>query len=149
MAYPYTQYPQYLQPGYGQTYQPQMPTIPAMQQQVQPSQQPNQGFSQASRPVASVEEAMGIPADFSGTPMIFPDITHDQVYVKRWNVQTGSADFAVYTRSQQGQQNPAQQPPEFASVDELNNLKGLVEKLQSDIDKMKKNGKVGKKDDTE
>lgn len=149
MAYPYTQYPQYPQPGYGQSYQPQMPNIPVMQQPGQQVQQNSQGFSQASRPVASVEEAMGIPADFSGAPMIFPDITHDQVYVKRWNMQTGSADFAVYTRNQQGQQSPAQQPQVFASVDELNDLKGLVEKLQTEIDKMKKNGKGGKKDDAE
>lgn len=77
------------QPYYQQMY-PQMPQIQPAQTQV--SQNPGlQG-----RMVTSREEALGVPVDFSGAPMIFPDMGHGVIYVKQFNPGTGSADLREF-----------------------------------------------------
>lgn len=86
---PYNPYPQQM---IGM--QQMMPPIPA--QMPQNGQMPQGGLSPMSRPVSSKEEAMAAAADFSGAMMLFPDIAHGRVYLKRWNVQTGAADFLEF-----------------------------------------------------
>lgn len=87
-------------PPYPYGYQPMQ--IPQMQMPQIPSQMPqngqmNQGgLSPMSRPVSSREEAQACAADFSGALMIFPDLAHSRVYLKRWNMQTGAADFVEF-----------------------------------------------------
>lgn len=142
----YTPYNPYT---YGQ-YSPQqglppayMPQAVQMQQQ---NQQPIQGLSAASRPVTSREEANGVAADFSGSLMVFPDITHDRVYIKRWDVNAGAAQFQEYApaaRAQQQAEQPRQDTPAaFASLQDFQDLKGLVENLRQEIDALKRPGEA-------
>lgn len=71
--------------------------MPQMPQQMMPAPQMQQGgLSPMSRPVSGKEEAMAAAADFSGAMMLFPDIAHGRVYLKRWNMQTGAADFLEF-----------------------------------------------------
>jgi len=153
-------YPAYFAPQYG-TYNPIQPIPPRLEmyspQQQQASQQtsqpPNQGLSAASRPVTSKEEAMGVAADFSGALMVFPDISHGRVFVKRWNFQSGAADFVEFAPVAQSvpQQEPAQsQGSAFASLQDLQDLQDIVENLQKEIDRLKKpaaSGRAVKKND--
>lgn len=74
--------------------QQMMPQMPA-QVPVAPQMQQG-GLSPMSRPVSGKEEAMAAAADFSGAMMLFPDIAHGRVYLKRWNMQTGAADFLEF-----------------------------------------------------
>lgn len=69
MAYPYPPYSYlpYMQ-GYNQPAQPMQQTVPAMQQPQQPSIK--------VRPVASEEEARGVPVEFDGSLMLLPDMAH-------------------------------------------------------------------------
>lgn len=154
MAYPYMGYTPAYGPGipaYGTgPVQPMMPSQPA--QPVQPVPQPAQGLSNASRPVTSKEEALGIAADFSGALMLFPDITHNRVYIKRWNLQTGSAEFGEFApippAAQENQQE--QQNMTFASLQDFQDLKDLVDRLQAEISTLKKpTGKAVKKNDAD
>lgn len=104
MAYPYQPYPQPYQPS--RTFYPQPYQQPVMQQ---PQQQG--GYSSASMPVSSKEEAMAVPADFSGLPMVFTDFANGKVYVKQWNNQRGAADFVTFV--------PEQPKPEPAKAEPL------------------------------
>lgn len=114
---------------------------------VQPAQTPSQsiqGISPASRIVASKEEAMGVPADFNGNLMMFPDITHNRVFVKRWNYQTAAADFTEYAPV------PPAQPQEAANHNfvPVDVFQSAVESLRAEIDALKKPAvKGGKKND--
>ena len=74
--------------------QQMMPQMPA-QVPVAPQLQQG-GLSPMSRPVSGKEEAMAAAADLSGAMMLFPDIAHGRVYLKRWNMQTGAADFLEF-----------------------------------------------------
>lgn len=134
-----------------------------MQQQIMPQQQiqmqqqmPSPTLSAASRPVTSREEAIAVSADFSGAPMVFPDITHNCVYIKRWNIQTGAAEFMDYIPAMAAvqQQEQKQATPAFASLQELADLKDTVDNLQRQIEQLrqersteKPNGKAGTKND--
>lgn len=149
-------YPNYL-PGPNQPQQPYAPREAygfGIPQQVQPAVQQGQvfptsfqGLSNASRPVTSREEAVGIAADFSGSPMVFPDITHNRVYIKRWNYATGSADFTEFGPLPPQENRPEEAGPGgvFASLQDFQDLQNLVEnlknegeKLKAEIEKMKK-----------
>ena len=88
MAYPYQNgYNSYYQPSYQQPWQAMQPQYQQPQTQVQ---QP------VCRMVASREEASGTPVDFMGGLMIFPDAQNNRIYTKRWNAQTGMAEFGEY-----------------------------------------------------
>lgn len=132
-----------------QAYQP--PVYPQTQQMVpaasQPQQQGNQGLSNASRPVTNREEAMGVPADFSGALMVFPDLSNNRVYLKRWNMQTGSADFGEFAPVIPANNEP-QKTASFVSLEDFQNLQETVETLQEEINRLKKPaGKAVKKND--
>ena len=131
MNYPnYQPYPAQGYLRYGQNpYQQQMP----MQQPVAPQQM--QGYSPASMPVSSREEAMAAPADFSGAPMLFADFSHGKIYVKQWNNQKGAADFVVFAPEVQ-EEEPAQQekPTDCVSKAEF---RREMEKLYAEINKLK------------
>ena len=80
-------------------YPPAMPQYPQYQAQPQsmaqniPQQQMPIANSLAGRVVTSKEEALGVPVDFMGTPMFFPDLAHGVVYMKKFNTNTGAADI--------------------------------------------------------
>ena len=89
-------FPPYPYGGYQPMQMPQM-QIPQMPPQMpQNGQMSGGGLSPMSRPVSSREEAQACAADFSGALMIFPDLAHSRVYLKRWNMQTGAADFVEF-----------------------------------------------------
>ena len=93
-------FPLYPYGGYQPMQMPQMTTqmpMPQMAPQMpQTGQMSGGGLSPMSRPVSSREEAQACAADFSGALMIFPDLAHSRVYLKRWNMQTGAADFVEF-----------------------------------------------------
>ena len=151
MAYQNYSYPNFgnyspVQPFCGQPniYPPQTANIPP----VQPSAQQNvQGLSPASRPVTNREEANAVSADFSGNLMVFPDITHNRIYVKRWNLQTGAAEFFEFVPVSEAK-TPEPPPIVYASMDDLKELSSTIDDLKAEIEKMKKAGK-GKKNETD
>lgn len=107
-----------------------------------------QGISPASRPVSSKEEAMAVGADFSGAPMIFPDMAHNAVYVKRWDFQSGSAVFTEYVPKGVEPETP---PALYATQGDFRELaEKLTERLEdieAEIERLKKKG--AKKNDDE
>ena len=117
-------------PPYPYGYQPmQMPQMqmPQMSPQMPQNGQMNQGgLSPMSRPVSSREEAQACAADFSGALMIFPDLAHSRVYLKRWNMQTGAADFVEFS--------PVETVAENATVPEY----VCLQTYQEDMEKLRK-----------
>lgn len=107
-------------------------------QPVQPSPAP-QGLSPASRLVTGREEAMGVAADFSGAPMVFPDVAGNRVFIKRWNFNTGSADFLEFVPVVQAQPPQEQIPaPAFVPLQDFQNLQDVVDNLRQEVDRLKK-----------
>lgn len=120
------------------------------QQNVAPVQSVGQaqGISPYSRPVSSKEEAMAVGADFSGAPMIFPDMAHNAVYVKRWDFQTGSAVFVEYLPKDTVPEATAAVYATQGDFKELaEKLTERMEDIEADIERLKKKG--AKKNDDE
>lgn len=155
-------YPTYMQQGYpGNQMQPYPPRPDMQGYPTQGPQQPlqgpqmvnqaAQGISPSSRLVTSREEAMGVAADFSGAPMVFPDIANGRIFVKRWNFNTGASDFTEFVpvvQAAPANPQPQMQTAVFASIQDLQDLQELVENLQKDVDRLKKPaGRAGKKND--
>ena len=155
-------FPNYTYPAYG-GYNPVTPFAPAPQI-YQPMQQPSPQPVQAAqtvgntntqpnffcRPVASREEALGVPVDFMGAPMFFPDLAHNVAYMKRFNTNSGAADvfeFKLDVPREKQQQAPAQVAA-FAPLDEFIDMKDTVQNLKDEVDRLKKPaGKAVKKND--
>lgn len=142
-------YPQYNYPAYGSyspaaPYAPRIDATPAFQQPTQPVQQPQSITTLSSfvcRPVASKEEAMGVPVDFMGNPMFFPDLAHGVIYMKRFNTNTGSADMFEFRSSEPNSDRneaPTTASPEFAPLSDVMDMKDAISKLRADVDKLKK-----------
>lgn len=133
-----------------------MQGYPPPQNAVAAPQSPVQGLSPASRPVTSREEAMGVGADFSGVPMVFPDVTHDRVYIKRWDLASGGPIFQEYApvlRAQTDPQQtaaPVQTDMGWASIQEVQDLRDMVDRLQAEVDRLKRPAiKGGKANDSD
>lgn len=126
-------YPPYPYGGYQPMQMPQMPMPQMAPQMPQNGQMSGGGLSPMSRPVSSREEAQATAADFSGALMLFPDISHGRVYLKRWNVQTGAADFLEF--------GPVEAVAENATVPEyvcLQTYQEDMEKLRKELAGLKK-----------
>lgn len=119
-------------PPYPYGYQPMQ--MPQMQMPQMPPQMPQNGqmsgggLSPMSRPVSSREEAQACAADFSGALMIFPDLAHSRVYLKRWNMQTGAADFVEFGPVIES--TPAEEVPQAEYV--------CLQTYQEDMEKLRK-----------
>lgn len=124
-----TYMPSYYQPMQGQMNQPMQVNQPAQQSQAVAAQS-----NFVCRPVASREEALGVPVDFMGNPMFFPDLAHGVIYMKRFNTNTGAADVFEF----HGQQEQRSQAPSFAPLDEFNAMKETIQRLQGEIEQLKK-----------
>lgn len=98
----------------------------------QPYAQP-QTPSAVCRPVTSKEEAVGVPVDFMGSLMVFPDMGHGKVYVKRFNSQTGSADFMEFAYV-----------GEKKEADTFSILNAKIDELANKIDMLVKGGEDAK-----
>lgn len=150
----YGAYPMGLYQPMQNQYQPMM-NPPVQNVQQMPQQNQATGVQQAStqpnffcRPVASKEEALGVPVDFMGQPMFFPDLAHNVVYMKRFNTTTGAADIYEF-RGQQEQ--PSAPTTSFVPLDEFNAMKDTIDQLKVEIEKLKKpaNRTVKKNDSDE
>ena len=101
-------------------YVAQNPYYPQMYPQVQPAQTPvSQNPGLLGRMVTSKEEALGVPVDFSGAPMIFPDVSHGVIYVKQFNPGTGAADIREYRISE----THVPETPAYATAADLEALR--------------------------
>jgi hypothetical protein len=107
-----------------------------------------QGISFASRPVSSKEEAMAVGADFSGAPMIFPDMANNTIYVKRWDIASGSAVFTEYVPKGAEAETPA---TNYATQEDFkalaDKLTDRLDDIEADLERLKKKG--AKKNDDE
>lgn len=126
-------YPPYPYGGYQPMQMPQMQMPQMTPQMPQNGQFGQSGLSPMSRPVSSREEAQATAADFSGALMVFPDMAHGHVYLKRWNMQTGAADFVEF--------GPVETVAETATVPEyvcLQTYQEDMEKLRKELSDLKK-----------
>ena len=116
-------YPNYSYPGYGYTsptyggrieYTPQAPV----------QQGGNQGISPASRMVSNRDEANATPADFSGAPIVMPNPTNGRVYIKRWDMTTGTSCLEEYARVDDTS------PTQYATMADLYEMWQEIERLK-------------------
>lgn len=102
------------------------------------------------RPVASREEALGVPVDFMGSPMFFPDLAHGVIYLKKFNPNTGSADMLEFRTSAPQEQRPSEQQATFAPLNDLLQLKDDLDNLKTEVERLKKPaGKVVRKNESD
>lgn len=161
--------------GYTPSYTPQVgysniqPSMQLNQYTPQPQpQQMAQNVAIQGRMVTSKEEALGVPVDFLGQPMFFPDLAHGVIYLKRFNTNTGAADFAEF-RICNPQPQPQPMPQNdsreennasFVNVqdfqdlnDMVSEMQGTIANLEREIDRLKKpvnpnSGKAVKKNES-
>ena len=136
MAYPYPPYSflPYMQ-GYNQPAQPMQQAAPAIQQPPQPSIK--------VRPVASEEEARGVPVEFDGSLILLPDMAHGAIYSKQLNMQDGSAIFRRYMidmpdSAPQTAQEPVLPSAQYATLEQLQELKDELDALRTMTEKQDK-----------
>ena len=114
--------------GYGQM-QPMYPLYQAPQQP-----QPQQEVQLYCRPVASEEEARGIPVDFSGKPMVFPHMQAGRIYVKVFDSGSGSAAFYRFRiDAPETEKRTEQTAVAFAPMSDVEQLKQAVAELQNEF----------------
>lgn len=143
MAFGQPNYNPYLQtPGYQpQVYPQPMSTYQPRQEQPAPFQQP--GMIPA-RCVTGREEAVAAQI-IPGDPFIFADFAHGRMYVKQINPQTMAAEFIEFTRvqpAQQPQEAPVQPQVQFATIADLDALRGELEALRTSMTPKQTNRKV-------
>ena len=148
MSYPYygAYMPNYYQPIQGyQINQPISQPVINQPQTINSQQNGNQS-NFFCRPVATKEEMLAVPVDFMGSPMFFPDLAHGVVYMKRFNSKTGESDISVFY-DLQAKEQVSKPDPSFAPLDEFNAIKETIQRLQSEIDQLKKpTGRLKKTD---
>lgn len=103
--------------------------------QAQP--QPQQEVQLYCRPVASADEARGVPVDFSGKPMIFPHLNAGRIYVKVFDPGNGSAAFHEFRLVNNEAEGPAKPAVAFAPMSDVEQLKQAVMELQNEFRAMK------------
>lgn len=134
-GYQQPMYPQPWQPRYGQqTYQP----APAYPQQMM--------IRPVVRMVTSKDEAVTAQIEFDPTIInLFVDMAHGMIYSKRFNPNTGAADYDDYALVVPAQQQQAAQPapiqqqaaqpqqqpamPEYVTVEAFHGLEGRVNEI--------------------
>lgn len=127
-------YPPYQYQPQQMGYQPQMQ--PMYQQYQQPAPMQQQAQEQFfCRPVASADEARGIPVDFSGRPMFFPHLNAGRIYLKAFDTGNGSAIFREFRMVEPDAE--AQQGVAFAPMSELEGIRAMVVDLQNELRAMK------------
>lgn len=130
-------YPQYVvtqqgcQPVYQTGYQGQgsMPNQAYVQSQPMNQPQTQTATGLVGRMVTSREEALGVPVDFAGGLMVFPDVSHGAVYTKVFNAQTGQAEFAEYRRVSRPEPKVETQVEPYALESDVKCLREKVEEL--------------------
>lgn len=132
-------YPQYNYQPQQVGYQPQMQTMYQQYQQPAPvQQQPQEQFF--CRPVASADEARGIPVDFSGRPMFFPHLNAGRIYLKVFDTGNGSAIFREFRMVEPEAETQASAVA-FAPMSAVEQLSQTVAELQNEVRQLKSGGK--------
>lgn len=130
-------YPGVYNPG------PNMANQPGGQSIGQP-QVNNQPAGYVCRPVTSREEAVAVTVDFLGPGTIMPDFGHGMIYFKRFNPNSGGAeffDFSVQPPPQaQVQQQTAPDAPAYDPREDIEVLRNEFSVLREELDEMKKAG---------
>lgn len=100
--------------------------IPQFQQ---PTQQPTQLQNKFNViPVASFQEVQSYPIGWDGTTSIFLDNANNRIYTKKLNY-SGGVDINTYTLN-----NEPTQVQQYATIEEVNQLKGIINDLLSKIE---------------
>ena len=72
-----------------------------------------------------------------------PNLAKGEIYLKRFNNQTGASDIFTFRAEQE------QAAPDYASSKDIQELQEKISGLQSEIEKLKKRGKVVKGNDAD
>lgn len=118
--------------GYGmynpQTmYQAQMQQ--AWQQAMQPQQPTQQQIGVAAHLVTSFDEANAAQIPFDNTINLFVNLAAGEIYIKRFNPNTGGAPIAIYRQKPQDEDAQVQ----FAPLDMVRALEGRVNEISEII----------------
>ena len=93
-------------------------------------QQPQQTQGVVASMVTSQKEAEAAQILFNNDINVFVDQANGVIYTKRFNLQTGSADFAAYSRVDAAQEAPATAYASQADVDAIRQqLADVLDKL--------------------
>lgn len=113
----------------------------------QPQNQPQNGGQTAGyicRPVTSREEAVASAVDFLGPGTIMPDFSHGMIYFKRFNPNSGGAeffDFSVQPPPQaQAQPQAAPASPVYDAREDIEGLRNEFAVLRGELEEIKKAG---------
>jgi hypothetical protein len=118
--------PQAAQMAAQQAYAQQMQSIPQMMPQAQPGV--------TVRLVTSRDEATTAQIPFDATINVFVNMSAGEIYIKRFNPQTGGAWFADYVPKTQGEAKPAEEPAaEYVTLDRFGALEARVSELAESI----------------
>lgn len=101
----------------------------------------NQNAGYVCRPVTSREEAVASQVDFLGPGTIMPDFGHGMIYFKRFNPNSGGAeffDFSVQPPPQSQQTAPMAQG--YDPRGDIEALRGDFNTLRGELEEMKKAG---------
>lgn len=131
-------YPMYQYQPQQMGYQPQMqPMYQPYQPQMQPQQAQQADAMLYCRMVASADEARGVPVDFNGRPMVFPHLSAGRIYVKAFDVGSGSAVFREFRMVDDAQetQTAVKDPP--APMSAVQALEQTVARLQEELQALK------------
>lgn len=129
-------YPQYNYQPQPMGYQPQMQPMYQQYQQPAPMQQQTQEQF-FCRPVASADEARGIPVDFSGRPMILPQLNAGKIYVKIFDQGSGSAIFREFRMVEDPTAEVAKTSITYAPMSEVEGLRQQITELQNELRALK------------
>ena len=91
---------------------------------VYPQPNPQQAIQQMMvTPVTGMAQVEAAQAPFDGTPMFFYDTAANAVYIKQFDVSTGTAPVSTY------RMEPKAAPPQYATVEMLSDLARRVEDM--------------------
>lgn len=78
------------------------------------------------RMVTSREEAVAVPADFQGNPIVMPDFAHGKIYVKFFNTNDGTASVVEFSAPQAAKPSA----PQYATVADVEQLRAEIAALR-------------------
>lgn len=121
------------QPQYNPGYQQPAQAYPQRMTYMQPAQAIQQNGLQA-RPVTCREEAVAATV-FPGSPVLFLDRAHGMVYYKAVDAQTNAVEFVDFAIpvQQTAQQAPQQPAPQYATLADIEAIRGEVAQLRDMI----------------
>ena len=104
----------------------------------------NQPAGYVCRPVTSREEAVAVTVDFLGPGTIMPDFGHGMIYFKRFNPNSGGAEFFDFSVQPPPQAQPQPQAapaaPAYDPREDIEGLRNEFAVLRGELDEMKKAG---------